>query len=55
MLHLKEELVFQQLYTLYYLELLKHFQATGENHDFLELLYVDKGEMITMRTWGAAD
>ncbi len=32
--------------TLFYMEILKDFQYAGEKHDFWELVYIDKGEML---------
>lgn len=46
MLRLKEEVVVERLFSFLYMELPKHFQATGEKHDFWEFVYVDKGEVV---------
>ncbi|MBP1988600.1 AraC family transcriptional regulator [Paenibacillus eucommiae] len=43
---LKEDLQIQGIFTLYYMELPKHFIVNGEEHNFWELVYVDKGEVI---------
>lgn len=42
---LKEEFVIRNLVTIHYLEYDKDFTFTGEQHDFWEFLYVDKGEI----------
>ncbi len=43
---LREELVIKNIITFYYMELTRQYNNTiGENHDFWELVYVDKGEM----------
>ena len=34
------------LYTFFYMEISKDFSYGGEEHDFWELVYIDKGEMI---------
>ena len=36
----------ERIITLLYLELSKDFANTGERHDFWEMVYIDKGEMI---------
>ena len=42
---LKEEFVIRHLVTVHYLEYSKNFTFSGEQHDFWEFLYVDKGEI----------
>ena len=42
---LKEEFVIKNIFTIHYLEYTKDFKFTGEQHDFWEFLYVDKGEI----------
>lgn len=43
---LREELVIKNIITFYYKGLTRQYNNTiGENHDFWELVYVDKGEM----------
>lgn len=42
---LKEEFVIKNVVTIHYLEYTKDFKFTGEQHDFWEFLYVDKGEI----------
>ncbi len=42
---LKEEFVIRHLVTVHYLEYSKDFKFTGEQHNFWEFLYVDKGEI----------
>ena len=34
------------IYTLFYMEIPKDFKYDGESHDFWEMVYIDKGEMI---------
>ena len=34
------------LTTLFYMEIPKDFTYGGESHDFWEMVYIDKGEMI---------
>jgi len=36
----------EKLITLFYMELSKNFAYDGEKHDFWEMVYIDKGEMI---------
>lgn len=43
--HLKEELVIQNLYTVHYYEYNNDYFFPGEAHAFWEFLYVDKGEV----------
>ena len=50
---LNDEIVIDKLYTVHYFEYPKHFRFTGERHDFWELVYVDKGEVIV--TAGSQD
>lgn len=42
---LREDLVIKNIITFYYMELPRQFNAIGENHDFWEFVYVDKGEL----------
>lgn len=42
---LREDLVIKNIITFYYMELAGQFNEKGENHDFWEFLYVDKGEV----------
>lgn len=44
--HLKECIRINELYTVHYFEYSKNFKFSGETHDFWELVYVDKGEII---------
>lgn len=36
----------EAIITLFYMELSKNFRYEGESHDFWEMVYIDKGEMI---------
>lgn len=45
---LKEELQIKRIVSLHYFEFAKDFIFDGENHDFWEFLYVDKGEAEVM-------
>lgn len=36
----------EKIYTMFYMELPKDFAFSGESHDFWEMVYMDKGEMI---------
>lgn len=45
---LKEELQIKHIVSLHYFEFAKNFIFEGENHDFWEFLYVDKGEAEVM-------
>ena len=36
----------EKIITMFYMELPKNFQYDGESHDFWEMVYIDKGEMI---------
>ncbi|MDI4648020.1 AraC family transcriptional regulator [Cohnella hashimotonis] len=43
---LRQLITVNRLITLYYLELGKNFRFGGEKHDFWELLYLDRGEIV---------
>jgi len=43
---LNESIVIDELYTVHYFEYSKNFVYYGERHNFWELVYVDKGEII---------
>ena len=36
----------EKIITIFYMELSKNFYYEGEKHDFWEMVYIDKGEMI---------
>ena len=36
----------EKIITIFYMELSKNFYYDGEKHDFWEMVYIDKGEMI---------
>lgn len=36
----------EKIITLFYMEMSKNFQYDGESHDFWEMVYIDKGQMI---------
>lgn len=36
----------EKIITIFYMELSKDFQYDGESHDFWEMVYIDKGEML---------
>ena len=36
----------EKIITIFYMELSKSFAYDGERHDFWEMVYIDKGEMI---------
>ena len=36
----------EKLITFFYMEFSKAFSYSGEKHDFWEMVYIDKGEMI---------
>lgn len=36
----------EKIITLFYMELNKNFSYDGESHDFWEMVYIDKGEMV---------
>lgn len=42
---LRDEIVISELVTVHYFELGKDYKFTGEQHDFWEMVYVDKGEI----------
>jgi len=44
MIKLKDDIVIQGIYTLFYFERSKNYNFSGERHNFWELVYVDKGE-----------
>ena len=35
-----------KIITIFYMEISKNFKYDGEQHDFWEMVYIDKGEMI---------
>lgn len=39
-------IVVTELYTVHYFENFKNYYFSGERHDFWEILYVDRGEII---------
>lgn len=43
---LKDDLNISKLYTVHYFDYSKDYKFSGESHDFWELVYVDKGEVI---------
>lgn len=43
---LKSEFSVKSVYTLFYMEISKDFSYGGESHDFWEMVYIDKGEML---------
>ncbi|MBQ4110211.1 MAG: helix-turn-helix transcriptional regulator [Clostridia bacterium] len=44
--NIKNSITIDSIYTIHYFEYHKNYYFTGEKHDFWELLYVDKGEII---------
>lgn len=44
--HLKKSFVVNEIVTIHYFEYEKDYEYIGEKHDFWELVYVDKGEII---------
>lgn len=44
--HLKELIKINELFTVHYFEYSKNYIYHGESHDFWELVYMDKGEII---------
>ena len=43
---LRDDVTIDELFTLHYFEYTKGFSFKGESHDFWEMVYVDKGEVI---------
>lgn len=43
---LKEEIIIKKIVSLHYFEYMSDFSFPGESHNFWELLYVDKGELL---------
>lgn len=43
---LKEELAIQQIVTIHYFEFVKDYRFAGEQHNFWEFLYVDRGALL---------
>ncbi|MBQ7793248.1 MAG: helix-turn-helix domain-containing protein [Clostridia bacterium] len=43
---LKDEIIIRELVTVHYFELSKDYRFAGERHDFWELVYADKGDLI---------
>lgn len=43
---LKDDVVIDEIYTLHYFEYTKGFAFPGEQHDFWEMVYIDKGEAV---------
>lgn len=44
--HLKDTIRISELFTVHYFEYSKNYTYHGESHDFWELVYMDKGEII---------
>ncbi len=44
--HLKKSFVINEIITIHYFEYEKDYKYIGETHDFWELVYVDKGEIV---------
>lgn len=43
---LKDEVIIRELVTVHYYELSKDYHFAGETHDFWEMVYADKGELL---------
>jgi len=43
---LSEDIAIKQIYTIHYFEYYKDYRFSGESHNFWEILYVDKGEVL---------
>ncbi|MEG2044897.1 MAG: AraC family ligand binding domain-containing protein, partial [Clostridia bacterium] len=43
---LEEKISIKKLYTIHYFEYSKNYVFTGEAHNFWEMMFVDKGEVI---------
>lgn len=43
---LKDEIIIRELVTVHYYELSKDYYFAGEKHDFWEMVYADKGELL---------
>ena len=43
---LKDEIIIRELVTVHYYELSKDYHFAGEKHDFWEMVYADKGELL---------
>ena len=43
---LRDEIVISELFTVHYFEFSSNYNFTGESHNFWELVYVDKGEIL---------
>lgn len=43
---LKQEFLINRIYTIHYFEYEKEYEFLGESHDFWEIVYVDKGEIL---------
>ena len=39
-----DDIMVDKLYTIYYFEFMRNYEFLGENHDFWEIIYVDKGD-----------
>ncbi len=39
-----DDITVDKLYTIYYFEFMRNYEFLGENHDFWEIIYVDKGD-----------
>lgn len=46
--YLKDTIHIEAVYTIHYFEYYKNYAFNGEQHDFWELMYVDKGPVIVM-------
>lgn len=47
----KTAIYIEHLYSIHYFEYLKNYYYPGERHDFWELVYVDRGEIIASVEW----
>ena len=43
---LKDDLNISKIYTVHYFDYSKDYAFPGESHDFWEIVYVDKGEVL---------
>ena len=39
-----DDITVDKLYKIYYFEFMRDYEFLGENHDFWEIIYVDKGD-----------
>ncbi len=47
---LRKEFVIDQIFSIHYFEFVKDYSFKGEQHNFWEFVYIDKGAILAMAT-----